>query len=206
MVSYSRINFLNVGSHYLLTSGSSAVNGCHQNESSNSWYKHHKQHNTIPVNKLTFCEVKSCVFEGNISHFEVILTLNCHFWPKYQSIINNSNYSSEKSQIRVYYKHSSFQFTLMDWIYGHVCCLWIIAMFLSAIWTLILTAPIHCRGSICEQVMQCNAMQSLSKSNLMKKQTLIGWVNIFLENLHFWVNHSFNSISTISTLGVKQRV
>ncbi len=30
---------------------------------------------------------------------------------------------------------------------------WIIVMFLSAVWTLILTAPIHCRGSIGEQVM-----------------------------------------------------
>ncbi len=31
--------------------------------------------------------------------------------------------------------------------------LWIIVMFLSAVWTFILTAPIHCRGSIGEQVM-----------------------------------------------------
>ncbi len=31
---------------------------------------------------------------------------------------------------------------------------WIIVMFLSAVWTLILTAPIHCRASISEQVMQ----------------------------------------------------
>ncbi len=30
--------------------------------------------------------------------------------------------------------------------------LWIIVMFLSAVWTLILTAPIHCRGSISEEV------------------------------------------------------
>ncbi len=30
---------------------------------------------------------------------------------------------------------------------------WIIVMFLSAVWTLILTAPIHCRGSIGELVM-----------------------------------------------------
>ncbi len=28
-------------------------------------------------------------------------------------------------------------------------------MFLSAVWTLILTAPIHCRGSIGEKLMQC---------------------------------------------------
>ncbi len=31
--------------------------------------------------------------------------------------------------------------------------LWIIVMILSAVWTLILTAPIHRRGSIGEQVM-----------------------------------------------------
>ncbi len=31
--------------------------------------------------------------------------------------------------------------------------LWISVMFLSAIWTLILTAPIHCRGRIDEHEM-----------------------------------------------------
>ncbi len=30
---------------------------------------------------------------------------------------------------------------------------WIIVMFLSAVWTPILTAPIHCRASIGEQIM-----------------------------------------------------
>ncbi len=39
----------------------------------------------------------------------------------------------------------------LDW--SHLDYLWIIVMFLSAVWTLILTAPIHCRGSIGEQVM-----------------------------------------------------
>ncbi len=45
-------------------------------------------------------------------------------------------------------------------------------MFLSAVWTLILTAPIHCRGSIAEQVMECYISQ-----NLMKKQNhlLLEW-------------------------------
>ncbi len=32
-------------------------------------------------------------------------------------------------------------------------CLCDVVMFLSAVWTLILTAPIHCRGSVGEQVM-----------------------------------------------------
>ncbi len=36
--------------------------------------------------------------------------------------------------------------SLIDW--SHVDCLWIVLMFLSAVWTLILTAPIYCRGSI----------------------------------------------------------
>ncbi len=44
--------------------------------------------------------------------------------------------------------------------------LWIIVMFLSAVWTLILTAPIHCRASIAETLMQRHI-----SPNLMKKQT-----------------------------------
>ncbi len=51
----------------------------------------------------------------------------------------------------------------VNWWTGVV---WIIVMFLSAVWTLILTAPIHCRGSIGEQVMQWHI-----SPNLMKKQT-----------------------------------
>ncbi len=39
--------------------------------------------------------------------------------------------------------------------------------FLSAVWTLMMTAPIHCRGSIGEQVI----MLHFSKSGPMKKQT-----------------------------------
>ncbi len=51
------------------------------------------------------------------------------------------------------YKRTAFLFTrhLMD--LSDVDYLWIIVMFLSTVWTLILTAPIHCRGSIVEQVM-----------------------------------------------------
>ncbi len=41
---------------------------------------------------------------------------------------------------------------MMDW--SGVDYMWIIVMFLSA---LILTAPIHYRGHIAEQVMSCNA-------------------------------------------------
>ncbi len=40
---------------------------------------------------------------------------------------------------------------MMDW--SGVDYLWIIVMFLSAVWTLNLTAPIHCRASIAETVM-----------------------------------------------------
>ncbi len=55
----------------------------------------------------------------------------------------------------VCYKLATFHFKrckLMDW--SCVDYFWIIVMFLSAVWTLILTAPIHFNGSIAEQVIQ----------------------------------------------------
>ncbi len=57
----------------------------------------------------------------------------------------------------------------INWWTGVV---WIIVIFLSAVWTLILTAPIHCRWSIGEQ-----EMLNFYKSVLMKKQTHLhlGW-------------------------------
>ncbi len=54
-----------------------------------------------------------------------------------------------------------------DW--SGVDYLWIIVMFLSAVWTLILMAPINCRGS--------TQMLNSSKSFQMKKQThCIFWI------------------------------
>ncbi len=59
------------------------------------------------------------------------------------------------------------------------------------VWTLVLTAPIHCRGSIAEQVMQCYILPYP-----MNKQT----------NLHLgqpdgfckWVNYSFKTNTCLS--------
>ncbi len=50
----------------------------------------------------------------------------------------------------------------LEW--SHVDYLWIIVMFSSAVLTLILTAPIHCRGSIGEQV----------------KKVIISWMTFFV--------------------------
>ncbi len=58
----------NVVLHHLHTNGSSAVNECRQNESRNSWYKHHSNPqviHTTPVHQLMTCEVKSCMFVRN---------------------------------------------------------------------------------------------------------------------------------------------
>ncbi len=52
-----------------------------------------------------------------------------------------------------FYKHFSLYKMLIYKLYSRVDYLWIIVMFLSAVWILILTAPIHSRGSIGEQVM-----------------------------------------------------
>ncbi len=81
------------------------------------------------------------------------------------SVIMDS-YFSRKQQFEVKehlnerfvsYKHASFLFNVIWWT--GVDYLWIIVMFLSAVWTLTLTAPIHCTS---EQVIS---------TNLMKKQT-----------------------------------
>ncbi len=61
----------------------------------------------------------------------------------------------------------------MDW--SRVDYLWIIEMFLSAVWTLVLTAPIHCIG---EQVL----MQVLNFSKFVPDE----------ETNFFWLNYSFN--------------
>ncbi len=44
---------------------------------------------------------------------------------------------------------------------GRVGYLWIIVMVLSAVWTLVLTAPIHCRTSFGEQAMKCQISPNL---------------------------------------------
>ncbi len=68
----------------------------------------------------------------------------------------------------------------------------LLVMFLSAVWTLILTAPIHCRASIADTLMQCYI-----SPNLMKKQThpSLGWPEgeDILANCNFWLNCSFKS-------------
>ncbi len=61
----------------------------------------------------------------------------------------------------------------INWWTGVV---WVIVVFLSAVWTLI-----HCRGSIGEQVMNATFLQ-ISNTHLH-----LGWVN----SKHFWVNYSF---------------
>ncbi len=49
-----------------------------------------------------------------------------------------------------------FAENLFNLSWGFVNNLWITCgHFLSAVWPLILTAPIHCRGFIGEQMMQC---------------------------------------------------
>ncbi len=81
---------------------------------------------------------------------------------------------------------SYFTMLIDDW--SGVDYLWIIAMFLSAVWTLILMAPVHCRGSIEEHV-----MIDFSKSVLMKKQT----------HLHLGWPEGEYTFSKFSFLGVK---
>ncbi len=81
--------------------------------------------------------------------------------------------------------------------YRGVGYLWIIVMFLSAVWTLILTAPIHCRGSIGEQVMQSYISTNLKNTKKHEETNsstyLMAWVFTSV-NVHFWVNYYFKAL------------
>ncbi len=52
--------------------------------------------------------------------------------------------------------------------------LWIIVMFLSAVWTPILTAPIHCRASIAEALMDCYTFSKSTEETNSSTSTLLG--------------------------------
>ncbi len=72
-------------------------------------------------------------------------------------------------------------------------------MFLSAVWTFILTAPIHCRGSIDDQV-----MLNLSKSVMIKKQIHLHleWLKgeyILRVQIFILVNYSFKQFVNCRT-------
>ncbi len=63
-------------------------------------------------------------------------------------------------------------------------------MFLSAIWTLVLTAPIYCRGSIIEQVLYC---YTVFLQIILDEETNSSKLrfNKSSANIHFWVNNLF---------------
>ncbi len=88
----------------------------------------------------------------------------------------------------------------VNWWTGVV---WIIVMFLSAVWTLIPTAPIHCRASTDEQVMQCNFYPNLFRWRN-KRISILDDLRVwtFSTNVHFWVNYIFKSqgVNTLETL------
>ncbi len=67
--------------------------------------------------------------------------------------------------------------------------LWIIVMFLSAVWTLILTAPIHCRWSIGEQVMECYISPNLFWSVLLWRNGHMNeWMNEWIISIWMFLN------------------
>ncbi len=87
-VSSSEKIWRNLVLYHLQINGSSAVNGCRQNESPNSWWKHHNNPQVIhisPVHQLTSCDA--------FRH----LTLNRCFCLKCESSIHNNDSSIDKT-------------------------------------------------------------------------------------------------------------
>ncbi len=120
----------NVTLHHLLTNGSSFLIGCCPNKSSSiyNWF-------TTPTYQLTSCEVKSCMFVLYV----VNPSLRCFFfllWVLYLSL------SLPMLLLSPHWK------CCFVWIRREICIDQVkTVMFLSSVWTLILMATIHCRGS-----------------------------------------------------------
>ncbi len=100
--------------------------------------------------------------------------------------INNNNNLDELSLINI---------QLFSTPWSGVDNLWIIVMFLSAVWTLILTAPIQCRASIDEQVMQCYI-----SPNLMKKQWILDGLRVSSESSRLNQERNMHRSSSIYKL------
>ncbi len=128
------------------------MNGCRQNESTNSWLKHHKQiHQDILTSEHHFqLKCKSIIHTKYnqspspvVSHIKIQPHICLEpFWTVLvcKRCLICAHFSPDSDQ-------NTFSLEELQY-YGLV-------MFLSAVWTLILTAPIHCRASIAEQVMKC---------------------------------------------------
>ncbi len=71
---------------------------------------------------------------------------------------------------------------------------WIIVMFLSAVWTLILTAPIHCRASICEKWCNATFLQIWWKTKIIYILD-----DLRMRKLSFWLKYSFNTVFALSS-------
>ncbi len=135
-VSSSEQIWRNVAFPHLLISGSSAVNGCRQNQSTNSWWKHHINPQVIlttPFHQLMrWCKRLRFVIN------------KCIIKTSKNPLLQYHNEKSCLNRERSMHRSSS---VYMDWV------VWIIVMFYKLFWTLILTAPIHCWRSSGEQMM-----------------------------------------------------
>ncbi len=92
----------------------------------------------------------------------------------------------------------------INWWTGVV---WIIVMFLSAVWTLILTAPIHCRGSTGEQVMQCYNSPNLFWRRNKFIYILNGWRDYSFKfpTINYSFNACFAAVTHVSPLCLSEK-
>ncbi len=121
------------------------------------------------VHKLTSCEVKSCLFVRNKSINKNFFTLKC-FRAKIKSPFHNIDGLDLCGLLWCFYQ-----------------------LFGLSFWHPL--APIHCRASIREQVMEYYISPNLFS---WRKNSSTTWMAFaFTANFHFWVNYSFKIIIII---------
>ncbi len=83
-------------------------------------------------------------------HISLLIQISQKFSPEKAILWIKDSHFSQKQQVKTVTNMQLYSSQDVNWWTGEV---WITVMFLSAVWTLILTAPIHCRAPIAEQVM-----------------------------------------------------
>ncbi len=169
------------------------------------WIKiKNKKVNPSPVALSHFKNLKKCVvWNGMFQKMECFLLVNSACSVHISLLIQTGWFSHDKAILWIVntylawsnglklkcldgfisYEKTAFCFTrhsLLGWSGVDYLC--IIVMFLSAYWTLILTAPIHCRGSIGEQVMQCY----ISPNQFWPCSNWMAWGQVNLSKCSFW--------------------
>ncbi len=128
--------------------------------------------------------------------FYFIIIIILYFWPE----VIVKSYSTWMKDLFLTNTHMNLFILLhrtLIWLLCELlvdyCDVWSLILTHSAVWTYILTAPIHCRGSLVSKLCNANISKICSDEETNSSTAWMAWGSKVVAHFHFWVNYSFNS-------------